>query len=116
MTRELKILKGVLLLRGYGNPHWDGNRYQTKEEQIEEVRKYYSDKVLDEWIQSLIEDCKKSKEEIEKEHEEFCKRLEEQELLEIQHEMDYLRHEEESRYYSPSCPWNAPGMSVRDFI
>lgn len=28
----------------------------------------------------------------------------------------YRQDREEREYYSPSCPWNAPGMSVSDFI
>lgn len=110
MTRELKILKGVLLLRGYGNPYWDGNRYQSKEEQIDELKSgNMSDKDLDEWIESLLADCKKTKEEVEREHEESIRQLEEGEST-------YTEEYEDDYYYSPSCPWNAPGMSVRDFI
>ena len=46
MDRKLKILKAVLLLRKF-------NRYQSKEEQIAEAEKYYSDQQLDEWIETL---------------------------------------------------------------
>ena len=28
----------------------------------------------------------------------------------------YRRDREEDREYSPSCPWNAPGMNTRDFV
>ena len=32
-------------------------------------------------------------------------------------EMDFDdEHDYIERNYSPSCPWNAPGMSVKDFI
>lgn len=93
MERKLKILKAVLLLRRV-------NRYQSKEEQIAEADKYYSDETLDEWI----EDLKKPEEETEFE-----------ETPEIV--------EKEQRYtsctahdYSPSNPWDAPGMSIKDFI
>ena len=93
MERKLKILKAVLLLRRV-------NRYQSKEEQIAEADKYYSDETLDEWIEYL----KKPEEEPEFE-----------EVPEIV--------EEERRYtsctahdYSPSNPWDAPGMSIKDFI
>lgn len=93
MERKLKILKAVLLLRRV-------NRYQSKEEQIAEADKYYSDETLDEWI----EDLKKPEEETEFE-----------EVSEI--------IGEEQRYtsctahdYSPSNPWDAPGMSIKDFI
>ena len=46
MERKLKILKGVLLLR-------QTNRYQSKEEQIEEIEKYCTDQEIDEWIEAL---------------------------------------------------------------
>lgn len=29
---------------------------------------------------------------------------------------DEERRERTERYYSAACPWNAPGMSARDFI
>lgn len=93
MERRLKILKAVLLLRRI-------NRYQSKEEQIAEVDRYYSDEMLDDRIEAL----KKPEEETEFEGS--------PEII-----------EEEQRYtsctardYSPSNPWDAPGMSIRDFI
>lgn len=93
VERRLKILKGVLLLRRV-------NRYQSKEEQIEEIDKYCSDEEIDRWIEAL----KKPEEETEFEGS--------PEII-----------EEEQRYtsctardYSPSNPWDAPGMSIRDFI
>ncbi len=46
MERKLKILKAVLLLRRV-------NRYQSKEEQIAEAEKHYTDQQLDEWIGML---------------------------------------------------------------
>ena len=46
MERKLKLLKAVLLLRRF-------NRYQSKEEQIAEADKYYSDQEIDEWIEEL---------------------------------------------------------------
>lgn len=93
MERRLKILKAVLLLRRI-------NRDQSKEEQIAEVDRYYSDEMLDDWIEAL----KKPEEETEFEGS--------PEII-----------EEEQRYtsctahdYSPGNPWDAPGMSIRDFI
>lgn len=93
MERKLKVLKGVLLLRQV-------NRYQSKEEQIAEIERNCSDKELDEWIEAL-----KSPDDV----------------AEFEEELEFL--EEEMRYtsctehdYSPSNPWDAPGMSVRDFI
>jgi len=41
MDRKLKILKAVLLLRRI-------NRYESKEKQLADAGKYYSDKMLDE--------------------------------------------------------------------
>lgn len=93
MERKLKILKAVLLLRRI-------NRYQSKEEQIAEADKYYSDEQLDEWIEAL-----KNPEE-EPEFEETFESLEEERLYTSSTGHDY----------SPSNPWDAPGMSVRDFI
>lgn len=93
MERRSKILKAVLLLRRI-------NRNQSKEEQIAEVDRYYSDEMLDDRIEAL----KKPEEETEFEGS--------PEII-----------EEEQRYtsctardYSPSNPWDAPGMSIRDFI
>ena len=38
-------------------------------------------------------------------------------IQEAQEEYDgYCEEDYEDHDYSPSCPWNAPGMSVRDFI
>ena len=93
MDRKLKILKAVLLLRRT-------NRYQSKEEQIAEAERYYSDKVLDEWIESL------KNPELEPE---------------FIDEPKYIEQEDRytsctARDYSPSNPWDAPGMSIRDFI
>lgn len=99
MERKLKILKAVLLLRKV-------NRYHSKEEQIEYSEKYYTDQELDAWIEVL-------------------KNPEEDETFEEYMEFEeYPEFEEEEMFYtsctygdySPSSPWNAPGMSVRDFI
>lgn len=93
MERKLKVLKGVLLLRRI-------NRYQSKEEQIAEIDRYYSDEMLDDWIEAL-----KNPEE-ETEFEEIPEFIEE--------EQRYTSCT--ARDYSPSNPWDAPGMSIRDFI
>lgn len=93
MERKLKILKGVLLLRQV-------NRYQSKEEQIAEAEKHYTDKQLDEWIEML----KHPEDEPEFDEEP------EYHNGEIQHSSCTERD------YSPSNPWDAPGMSIRDFI
>ena len=109
---EQKVLKAVLLLRRFGN------KYQTKEEQLDETREWYPEEResdLDEWIRSLQEDLAKPVEVREAEAEEFRKVLEEADSLAF--------YEDRKRYtsstagdYSPSNPWDAPGMSTRDFI
>lgn len=35
---------------------------------------------------------------------------------ELATEVDWEEEDYIERNYSPSCPWNAPGMSVKDFI
>lgn len=112
MTRELNILKSVLLLRKF-------NRSTTKEEQIEEVKMYFADgcmtdESLQEWIDGLKEDLAKSPEQLEAEAEEFQRVLEEADAEEARREMEYLKKWEKE--YGPSNPWDAPGMSIYDFI
>lgn len=95
MDRRLKILKATLLLRQI-------NKYRSKEERITEYEKLYSDEMLDREIEALKNPATGDENPIE----EDC-------------------WEDEEEYYSPSCtagdyspsnPWNAPGMSVADFI
>ena len=112
MTRELNILKSVLLLRKF-------NRYTTKEKKIEEVKMYFADgymtdESLQEWIDGLKEDLAKSPEQLEAEAEEFRKVLEEADAKEAKMEMEYLKKRDKE--YGPSNPWDAPGMSINDFI
>lgn len=102
MERKLKILKAVLLWRRT-------NRYQTKEEQIADVEKNVAD--IDEWIRVLKEPEPETDLE---------------ESLDIEQELKYLEEdlEREKQYtpsctahdYSPSHPWDAPGMRISDFI
>ncbi len=98
MERKLKILKAVLLLRRF-------NRYQTKEEQIAEVEKYEID--LDEWIEYL----KKPEPDFEEYIDQEIKYLEEDLEREQQYTPSCTAHD-----YSPSNPWDAPGMCISDFI
>lgn len=93
MKRKLKILKAVLLLRRI-------NRYQSKEKQIAEANKYYNDEQLDEWIKALKNPVIES---------------------EFEEPFGYVGEERRCRSstahdYSPVNPWDAPGMSIRDFI
>lgn len=37
-------------------------------------------------------------------------------LAYISRELYHMDRETDRDMYSPSCPWNAPGMSARDFI
>lgn len=94
MERKLKILKAVLLLRRF-------NRHETKEKQIAMVDKYYSDWEIDEWIDYL----KNPEPEPEFEEEPECIDLEER------YTPSCTAHD-----YSPLNPWDAPGMSISDFI
>ncbi len=95
MDRKLKILKAVLLLRRI-------NKHESKEKQIADTEKHYSDEQLDEWIDML-----KHPETTEpyKEPEETIESKEEHQTL-------YACNGD----FSPAHPWDAPGMSIRDFI
>lgn len=96
MPREQLILKAVLLLRTV-------NRYESKEEQLAMMDKFYSTEQLEEYVEYFNDP------EPEGSHE----------------YPDYFIDDEEDEYYSPSCtchdyspsnPWDAPGMSIHDFI
>ena len=118
MISEQKILKAVLMLRRCGNIS------QSKEEQIEEQKKWlkldpdYADR-FDDWIDSLREELAKTPEQREEESRRFC-----EELAEREAEMMYQELHDPEHYcpsatagdYGPGNPWDAPGMSIRDFI
>lgn len=116
MTTELKILKAILMLRRYGN------KYQTKEEQIAEQKRWikedptYADR-LDEWIDGLREELQKTPEQREEESRQFIEGLCESEW-EFEHQWNDWNYcpSATNRDYGPSNPWDAPGMSIRDFI
>lgn len=112
-----KILKAILLLRKCGN------KASTKDEQIAEQKRwlkegYTNEKSLDEWIQSLKEELAKTPEQKEKESQEFIEQLMAYEAKEALKELEEGRRTRSSSAgdYSPSNPWDAPGMSVSDFI
>lgn len=111
-----KILKAVLLLRKCGN------KYDTKERQIYDEERYYelgwiTNKDLDEWIKQLKEELAKTPEQKEAESKEYIEWLMEKEFAELKREEDeYYTPSATAGDYSPSCPWNAPGCSIRDFI
>lgn len=94
MERKRKTLKAALLLRRI-------HKRQSKEAQIAEADKYYSDEETDNWIGAL----KKPKEEMEL-----------GEVSETIEKEQWYTPSCTARGYSPSNPWNAPGMSVRGFI
>lgn len=91
MNRELKALKCVLMLRKF-------NKYQSKEKQLAEALAY-NDSQLNEWLESL-----KNPQMAEPEEENSILDTEDLYALCTTHD------------YSPSNPWDAPGMSIRDFI
>lgn len=102
MNKELEclFLKAVLLVRNV-------NRYTSKEEQLKEVREWYingdlSKEDIEKWIQSL------------KHPETECSNEDEYEDT-ILYEEHYTSSST-ARDYGPSNPWDAPGMSIRDFI
>ena len=111
-----KILKAVLLLRKCGN------KYDTKEQQIHDEERYYklgwiTDDEINEWIKSLKEEFAKTPEQKEAESKEYIEWLMEKEFVELKREEDeYYTPSATAGDYSPSCPWNAPGCSIRDFI
>lgn len=110
--RDNNILKAVLLLRKVGN------KYSTKEEQLQEVKDWFArgsmtDDSLREWISGLKEELAKTPEQLEAESEEWIKEVEEFELEQAKQEMSSFYEE---KVYGPSNPWDAPGMSVSDFI
>lgn len=101
MSIEQKILKAVLLLRKVGN------KSQSKEEQLEEVKAWVRDDAmgeseLDDWIAELQKSIDGGGDE--------------------DTEKDYLEDNafesdlEFEKSYGPSNPWDAPGMKVSDFI
>lgn len=110
MQRKLKILKATLILREIL-----GIRSNSKEETIRTGQEY-TDSQLSLWIDLLHKEIQKSDETRKKEAEER-----------IQWEMDndspqeYMESGREytcctNHDYGPSNPWDAPGMSVSDFI
>lgn len=113
LTREQKCLKAVLLLRKV-------NRYTSKEQQLAEVLEWHDNKSIDidAWIQSMKEDYAKTPEQLEKEREEYWDMVYKAELEEAKGEYDERHYTPSATAgdYSPSCPWNAPGMSISDFI
>lgn len=118
MTINQKILKAVLLLRNYNL-----NRYSTKEEQIAEQFSWYkkgytTEEQIDEWIEELKKEIAKTPEQREKESKEFIEHLYEQEWQEAKKELEDKCYTSSATNgdYSPSHPWDAPGMCIGDFI
>ena len=137
MNKDLKILKGVLLLRAWRkymekiDKESYGESYEalldmfgyrviiTKEEDIESVKscyKYSSEEEFEEWLDSLREDLKKTPEELEEESRISCEEMAEREAKEFYDELHGGCPSSTAGDYSPSNPWGAPGMSIRDFV
>jgi hypothetical protein len=112
--REQEILKVVLLLRKVGN------RYNTKQQQIAQVTRwldkgFLTDAMLFEWIGNLEAELEKSGEL------KPSKREKTETLSETQ--SGWSAKERGEQYtsctagdYSPTHPWDAPGMRVEDFL
>ena len=113
---KLKILKIVLLQKIVFKI-----LYRSKEERIKNLEKwvrkgYVTDFDLDEMIAALKAELEKTAEQRNAEAKERI-----QKEMEVEAEAEYRRRMEDEQYnqsreYGPSCPWNAPGMSVSDFI
>lgn len=94
LPREQLILKAVLLLRTV-------NKNESKEEQLKMMAQYYSIEQLENYIEHFYDPAPTS---------------------ESSYDEDYT---DEDEYYTPSCtchdyspsnPWDAPGMGIYDFI
>lgn len=93
MPREQLVLKAVLLLRTI-------NKYSSKEKQLVFMDKHYSTEQLEDYVEHFGEPQPETS------------------------EPDNLRDDGEEYYtssctchdYSPGNPWDAPGMSIHDFI
>ena len=116
MTIDQKILKGVLLMRATGAV------YLSKEEQLADITRwtkesYFTEADMDAWIDSLKDELAKSPEQREAESAAFIEELCEYEAREAAAEAWGWRYTSSTaRDYGPSNPWDAPGMSVSDFI
>lgn len=118
MTQKRRnlIMKGILMMKRLIPTH-----PQTKEELMEEMFYWYSEENmpsvdLDGWINSLREDLKKTPEQREAEAEAFAEELAESEAeWEYEHRNDYCPSCTAGDY-GPGNPWDAPGMSIKDFI
>ena len=88
MNRKQLVLKAVLLLRTV-------NKYSSKDEQLAMMDKYYSTEQLEDYVEHFNDPQP------------------------VYEEPDYVMDDSGSEYYthySPSNPWDAPGMSIHDFI
>lgn len=94
LPRKQLVLKAVLLLRTV-------NRYSSKETQLKMMDKYYSTEQLEDYVEHFNDPQP------------------------VYEEPDYVMDDSGSEYYIPSCtchdyspsnPWDAPGMSIHDFI
>lgn len=92
MNRKQLVLKAVLLLRTV-------NKYSSKDEQLAMMDKYYSTEQLEDYIEHFNDP----------QPETF---FEEPDDIGVEHYTPSCTCHD----YSPSNPWDAPGMSIHDFI
>lgn len=88
------ILKAVLLLRTI-------NRNESKEEQLKMMEKYCSNEQLEDYIEHFYDPTPSSESSYDEEN---------------TNEDDYYTPSCTCHDYSPSNPWDAPGMCIHDFI
>ena len=96
---QVLVTHAVLLLRTV-------NRYESKEKQLSDFTRHYSKEMLVDYIVHFFDSAP------EKAAEQFSEPNELSDGLDD----DYYTPSATAGDYSPSCPWNAPGMSVSDFI
>lgn len=108
LKRDQNILKAVLLLRRT-------NRYTSKEEQIAEVNSWFAagftDSDLLNWISALKEPDPRD----DWTQEQWDAYYDDLAMADYEFERNQYTCCT-NRDYSPSNPWDAPGMSIRDFI
>ena len=92
MRIELKVLKATLMLRKLGN------RYLTKEDQREELRRWYPEnreEELDAWINDMREELSKTAEQREAESKEALEQMLKQEEEALFKELETSEHRDE---------------------
>ena len=96
---QVLVTHAVLLLRTV-------NRYESKEKQLSDFARYYSKEILADYIVHFFDSVP----------EKSVEQSSEPNTLSDGLDGDYYMSSATAGDYGPSCPWNAPGMSVSDFI